>query len=147
MKNQSDIINEIIGTWKLISIYYKYKNGNKENMYGPNPIGILMYDKSGNMNAQLGYRGREITYKNSYSNNDQIKASCFDTYMCYYGSFYEESPGIVIHHVVGCTNPTWINRKEIRYIKIENNILKIDTPEMEYNGEKVILEVMWEKEK
>jgi len=43
---------QIVGTWKLVSIYNE-ANGTKTNLYGEKPLGLLVFDKSGNFISMI----------------------------------------------------------------------------------------------
>ena len=143
---ESSILQQIQGTWILESIYYKNSENIKIDYYGPNPKGILMYDQFGFMNAQLGFSDRS-QLKKMNPEDDKLKISSYDTYMAYYGRYYEQELGVIIHDVIGCTQPAWVGEKIIRYVKTENNILYITTPETIINNTKTRLEVYWSKAK
>lgn len=38
---------QVVGTWRLVSIYNEV-NGTKTDLYGEKPLGLLVFDKSGN---------------------------------------------------------------------------------------------------
>jgi len=140
------MIDQIKGSWKLISIYYFFADGTQIDMYGENPIGILMYDDNGYMNAQLGRNHREEVCSYKECMNDlATKSQIFDSFMAYYGKYYEESPGKIIHLVEGCINPFWIGQKEIRYVDVQGDILKIWTPPTPIDGRQAIIEVFWQR--
>jgi len=40
--------DQIVGTWRLVSIYNEDKSG-KRHLYGDKPVGILMFDRAGNV--------------------------------------------------------------------------------------------------
>jgi Lipocalin-like domain len=46
----------IIGTWRLVSIYNEDK-GVKANNFGEKPVGLLMFDRSGNVSQLLSKPG------------------------------------------------------------------------------------------
>jgi hypothetical protein len=145
MENKA-IKDKIIGTWRLIAIYYKDDNDNKTNLYGEDPIGILMYDEFGNMNAQLGYRHRELMSSAALSGGTKKeKSRLFDQYMAYYGKYYEKEPGVVIHSVEGCMIPNWEGGDQIRYAKVDGDLLYISAPRMTVGERETVLEVVWER--
>lgn len=139
-------IDRIIGTWKLKEIFYKNQKDNKINYFGPNPKGILMYDSFGYMNAQLGYLGRNHL-KNQDPEDDKIKIAAYDSYMSYYGKYYETEPGTIIHKIEGCSNPSWEGTEETRYVIVDEEILYITTPQLKIDETITKLEVYWERVK
>ncbi len=142
MDNKLNTLAEIQGTWILGDIYYKFEDGSKVDMYGPNPVGILMYDAHGKMNAQLGKKDRQIQVS---KDSGTASSGLDESYIAYYGDYYEDSFGKIIHEVIGCTNPSWIAEKEIRFYEIDKNILKIWTPPSDVNGKNAIVEVIWHR--
>ncbi|NBC81770.1 MAG: hypothetical protein GVY19_00155 [Bacteroidetes bacterium] len=143
---QRSLIGEIMGTWLLQSLCQVTHNGERTDIYGTDPAGILMYSSAGYMNAQLGFGKRRIMSSgNIMGGTREEKAEAFDSYMAYFGKYYEREPGTIIHVVEGCTIPNWIGQKEIRYAHINNNLLTITTPETESQGNITHLEVIWER--
>nr|WP_321451598.1 lipocalin-like domain-containing protein [uncultured Carboxylicivirga sp.] len=140
MSNENTSQLPVVGTWILSTIYYLFDDGSKQDMYGPNPLGVLMYDANGIMNAQLGSRNHK-----SYDFQSHSCAELFTNYMAYYGDYYEESPGQIIHEVTGCVHPQWVGEKEVRYYELKEEVLKIWTPKMKINGRDAIIEVYWKK--
>jgi len=47
---------QIVGTWRLVSIYNEEK-GVKRHLYGDKPLGIVMFDRSGNVSQFLSKPG------------------------------------------------------------------------------------------
>jgi len=140
MTNENNVYLPIVGTWVLSSIYYLFDDGTKQDMYGSKPLGILMYDENGLMNAQLGSKDHK-----SYDFESQTCSCLFSNYMAYYGDYYEESPGKLIHKVTGCVHPHWIGEKEVRYYELKEDVLRIWTPKMNINGKDAIIEVYWKR--
>lgn len=136
----------IVGTWDLQAIYFKFEDGTKMDMYGPNPNGVLMYDNCGMMNAQLGCNNHKSFFERNDNLDERIpSAQLFGSYMAYYGKYYEEISGKLIHEVIGCINPEWIGEKEIRYFKIKDDCLKIWTPVQSIHNKEATIEVIWHR--
>ena len=144
---KQSVVNEILGTWILESIFYKDANGERIGLYGDNPNGILMYDKHGYMHAQIAYKNRKklssTALKSSGSTSEKIEA--FDTYMAYYGRYFETEPGTVIHKIEACLLPDWEGLELIRYCTITDDKLYIRTPEMQVSDIKTVIEVIWKR--
>lgn len=141
---ENTIISRITGTWELISIFYKDNNNNKIDLYGANPRGILIYDKNGYMSAHLGASDRSW-FKDKDPEDNSYKIASHDSFMAYYGKYYEKEPGTIIHKVEGSLKPWWEGMELIRYAVLEENTLYIYTPETEIDGMKTKIEVFWTK--
>lgn len=141
-----DITEKIIGTWILQSIFYKDSKGEKVNLYGENPNGILMYDKFGFMNAQIGNSNRTLL-KESDVESQETKVKSYDTYIGYYGTFFKKDKNTIIHKVIGCQKPDWEGEEEVRIVSTQGNVLYITTPPTTINGHETKIEVYWERAK
>ncbi|HEY4785472.1 MAG TPA: lipocalin-like domain-containing protein [Bacteroidales bacterium] len=143
---KSSLLEQIEGSWLLVSMTYTDAKGKIVNLYGESPMGILTYDKCGYMNAQMGYCHRS-NFKNSSlgeGSADEITAA-YKTYMAYYGKYYEKEPGTIIHQVEGCLFPNWQGKEEIRYAKIEDGLLVITTPPTLFGDGEIIIKAVWKK--
>ncbi len=142
---QQFITDKIIGTWKLVSWVYQNDRNEKVDFFGPDPIGILMYEKSGYMNAQLMRRDRPNF--NSNKSTEATETECtlaFTGYAAYFGKFEEREPGTLTHIVEGSLFPNWVGHEEIRYGKLEGNTLILSAPGI-IDGEKIMFYVTWQR--
>ena len=144
---QELITDKLIGTWKLVSWKYNGENDVPTDFFGENPGGILTYDSSGYMNAQLNKSGRVRFVSESLTEGSSEEISqAYLSYAAYYGKYYEKSPGEIIHLVEGSLFPNWgVGHEEIRYAKIEGEYLVLSTPPIEAKGRKTIFTVTWKR--
>lgn len=142
---QQFITDKIIGTWKLVSWIYTNERQETIDFFGPDPVGILMYEKSGYMNAQLMRRDRaNFSSTSGLEATAQEYASAFNGYAAYFGKFEEKEPGTLTHIVEGSLFPNWVGHDEIRYGKLEGNTLVLSAPGI-INGEKIMFYVTWKR--
>lgn len=143
---KTSIIESLKGSWMLVSMSYENANGEIVHLYGENPIGILTYDDNGYMNAQMGFRYRSnFTTESLGDGNPEEIMSAYKSYMAYFGRYYEKEPGVIVHHVEGCLFPNWQHRDEIRYAKIEDNLLVISTPKIEFENHSIVIKAIWKR--
>ncbi len=50
--------NAVLGTWTIVSVNDEKADGSKTPMYGPSPIGMLIFDAQGRYSLQLCASGR-----------------------------------------------------------------------------------------
>lgn len=138
--------DKIIGTWKLVSWTYRDADDQIINFFSDQPSGILMYDKSGYMNAQLMQSGRTNFQGGSLLNGTlQETDSAYRSYAAYFGKYYEDAPGELTHVVEGSLYPNWVGQKEIRYARIESGHLILSAPPVTINGHETVFYVKWKR--
>lgn len=137
----------IVGTWELVSWTYRDASGNVVDFFGENPQGILMYDGKGNMNAQLMKLERnKIGSPRLFEGTDEQVAAAYRSYAAYWGKYKETAPGEFTHYVEGSLLPDWIGTEEIRYARIEGEILTLSAT-VTANSHRITVEVRWRKVK
>lgn len=140
------IIDNLPGTWLLESIKLINSSGNAKNMYGEKPIGMVMFDANGYMNAQLGSSSRTLFASDVLDEGtaDEIKQA-YNNYMAFYGQYKEPAPGTLSIALMGCTFPNWQGKEIIRYAEIENDLLLLSTPPTPVGPEYYTVRATWRK--
>lgn len=140
------LAKDIIGTWKLVSWTYKNEKGEDVHYFGKNSSGILMYDENGYMNAQLMKEGRTPFVSDSINGGTADETyGAFHSYLAYYGKYYEDKPGEMVHIVEGSLFPNWVGNREVRYGKIEDDRLVLSTPPIHAGGTEIIFYITWRR--
>lgn len=138
--------DKIVGTWQLVSWVYINEKGETVHYFGEDAKGILMYDAHGNMNAQLMKSGRKSFAGESISGGTPAETyDAFHSYLAYFGTYREEAPGEVVHTVEGSLFPNWLGHKEVRYGRIERDLLILSTPPIPVEGGKIVFHITWRK--
>jgi hypothetical protein len=143
---KESVKDKIIGTWKLVA--WKYLDGDKEpsDFFGENPLGILTYDASGYMNAQLMKSSRSNFASESLTGGTSEEISdAYLSYAAYWGKYYERTPGELVHEVEGSLFPNWVGHDEIRYAEINGDTLVLSTPPIYAQGRKSTFHVTWKR--
>lgn len=138
--------DQIIGTWKLVSWTFKNEKGETIHYLGENATGILMYDAHGYMNAQLMKGNRPAFASESINGATPNEAlGAFNSYLAYFGKYYEKGPGEMVHTVEGSLFPNWVGHQEVRYGKIEGDRLVLSTPPIPTGGTEIIFHIVWQR--
>jgi hypothetical protein len=142
-----DFIKEkIVGTWSLVSWVYTDEAGKTIHYFGEHATGILMYDKNGYMNAQLMKADRPSFASDAISGGTSIETqNAFNTYLAYFGKYYENTPGEIVHIVEGSLFPNWLGNKEVRYGRIEQDLLILSTPPIDAQDRKITFYITWRR--
>ncbi len=143
---KESIKEKIIGTWRLVSWVYFNETGEAVHYFGEHATGILMYDKNGFMNAQLMKSGRSTFKSDSIRGGTSVEThDAFHSYLAYFGRYYENNPGEVVHIVEGSLFPNWIGNKEVRYGKIQDDLLILNTPPIPVNDQNIVFYITWRR--
>ncbi len=138
--------NKIYGTWKLMKFVYKDQLNKEEKYFGQSPEGILIYERSGFMSVHIAQEDRPNFETDSFDGGtEQDKARAFSTFFSYYGRFVEEAPGKLAHTIVGSLFPNWIGQVQIRYGRLENDLLYLTTPPIASMEGYNVFEIVWKK--
>ena len=107
------------GVYKLVTYQRKAQNGDVVDVYGPNPIGRITYDKAGRMSAFLmrpGRKGPQNGRATTLEECREIKAG----FVAYMGTFdVDEASTTVIHHIAAALNPAWVDSSTARPLTIQ----------------------------
>jgi hypothetical protein len=140
------IKERIVGTWKLVPWTFKDAQGKDIHYFSEHAAGILMYDSHGYMNAQLTKAERPAFSSAALDGATLPEAhAAFSSYIAYYGRYYEESPGIIIHVVEGSLFPNWIGNRQVRYGQIAHDCLILHTPPIPMEGRDIVFYITWTK--
>lgn len=147
---------QLIGTWRLVSRQSRRPNGELEPDPGLSavPLGILIYDQSGHVAAQLSRRDRTVDTigeecqtaartKGTPDNSQTILG-----YDAYFGTYrIDEQAGIVTHHLEAALFPGDIGKDIDRHFTISGDKLTISFNTTTRDGVKVTRTVIWERMK
>lgn len=127
-----------VGTWSLASLGGE---GGLVERLGESPVGILIYDPSGNMSVQI-MNGERAGIP--LRTGDDFKAA-FQSYIAYFGRYSldvaEES---VTHHVAGSLYPRDVGREFKRLYEFEGDTL-ILTAIGVIGGEDIAARLVWQR--
>ena len=110
-----------IGAWQLISQISRHADGTVFYPRGEKAHGLLMYDRSGMMSAQL------MRPDHQDLSNDLDTA--LTVYLAYYGTYtVDEVARTVTHHVKDCSYNGWENTDQVRTFVFEGDRLTLTAP-------------------
>ncbi len=138
---------QFVGTWKLVSSEFRFSDDQTVYPLGKDAIGMLMYDASGHMSAQLMRRDRPAFASDDLLTGtaSEIK-SAFEGFVAYFGTYeVTEGKAIVVHRVEGSLLPNWVGGDQIRFFELSDNRLTLSTPPMPMGGRQVTGLLIWER--
>jgi hypothetical protein len=143
----ADPADSLIGTWRLVSFKAERSDGSASDLYGPSPLGLLVYDRDGHMSIHqskpdLPKCGTQDRRKCP----DALARVAFDNYAGYWGRYeVKASEKTVVHHVDGASAPDWIGTSRKRFFDVNGNRLTITTPPQQAGGVQSVVVLVWER--
>jgi hypothetical protein len=140
---------QLIGAWKLVSYIAKPVDGSEP--YYPmseNPMGIIMYTPDGFMSAQLMHPQRNNFASGDWLNGtDEEYKQEATTYIAYTGPFHvDEEKQTLTHSMFISLFPNWTGQTQPRVVKIEGDLLHLNTASpIVFGGKMVNAFLTWKK--
>ena len=140
----SDVKDQIIGTWKLVSVMYEDQQTKELTpVLGQNPKGSQIATAEGRWLALVTAEGRKAPQ------TDEERAQALRSMISYSGRYRVEGDK-VITKVEIAWNESWVGGEQVRFVRFEGDKLHIESPPMPHpnvGGKVVRVIVTWEREK
>jgi len=124
---------KIVGAWRLVSV-----EGQPPGLPGfyDHPTGLIVYDASGMMSVQIANRGGRRGFTGGLGAGTQAeKASAFDSYFSYYGTYaVDEAAGTVTHDVQDSSYPDLRGRHHVRWLEFQGSDRMVLIPREDGKG-------------
>lgn len=150
------VSTQLIGSWRLVSRESRRANGELQADPGLSsvPLGILIYDGSGHVAAQLSRRDRIVAMIGEECETAATTKGTPDTaqtilgYDAYFGTYrIDEHAGMVTHHLEAALFPGDIGKDIQRHFIIKGDRLAISFSTTTSEGVKVTRTLIWERMK
>lgn len=130
--------SRFVGAWRLVSFQSFDQSGTARP--GNYDVGLIVYDASGRMSAQLMHSSNKGS---TPLTTDADRAAASRRYLGYWGPFtIDEAKGIVVHHVEGSSNPSWVGSEQVRHYSFgADGRLTLSVK----NGDRVTSTLVWER--
>lgn len=147
---------QLIGSWRLVSRQSRRSNGDVEHDPGLStvPLGILIYDQSGHVAAQLSRRDRTVAMIGEECQAAATTKGTPDTaqtilgYDAYFGTYrINEKESIVTHHLEAALFPGDIGKDIDRHFTVSGDRLTITFNTTTREGVKVTRTLGWDRMK
>ena len=139
--------NPVLGTWKLKSFVREVAaTGEKINQMGERPTGYLSYSADGRM---YGIGTFDNRIKPGAANpTDEERVKLHQTMFAYAGTYAVQGDKVT-HHVDISWNEAWTGTDQVRFFKLDGNILTITTAPFKspLDGRESRAVLVWEKVK
>ena len=152
----SSVRAQLIGSWRLVSRQSRRANGELEADPGLSavPLGVLIYDQSGHVAAQLSRRDRTVAMIGEECQTAATTKGTPDTaqtilgYDAYFGTYrINEQEQIVTHHLDAALFPGDIGKDIDRHFTIAGDQLTITFNTTTRDGLKITRTLIWQRMK
>jgi hypothetical protein len=146
----------LVGSWHLVSRQSRRTDGKLEPDPGLStvPLGILIYDESGHVAAQLSRRDRSVDMLGEECQAAATTKGTPDTaqtilgYDAYFGTYkIDEQAGTVTHHLEAALWPGDVGKDIDRHFTLSGDQLTITFNTTTREGVKVTRTLIWERMK
>lgn len=139
----------LAGVWRLASYKQMTPDGASTDLYGPHPLGQLIYDAAGHMSVHLLMPDLpKCATLDRRKCPDATARAAFDNYLGYWGRFKLSPDGKSITHVIeGASAPDWIGTSQERFFELSDDRLTLTTPIQSIGGIASKSVLVWEREK
>lgn len=142
------IAERLVGSWRLVSYETHTRTGEVSAIFGPSPVGRLMYDGAGRMSVHImdPRRKRFASNDRLVHTSEELKQA-FDGYFGYFGTYtVDEAASTVTHHIAGASFPNFVGADQKRFLILSGKRLKLSTPPTLRGGTEVTIHLLWERE-
>jgi hypothetical protein len=152
----SEVREQLVGSWSLVSRVSMLANGNVLPDLGlaTTPKGVLIYDRSGHVAAQLSRQGRTVEMIPDECREAAKVRGTNDTaqtilgYDAYFGTYtVNEKEGVVTHHLEIALFPGDVGKSIKRNFSIAGDKLTIKFNTTTQDGNAVTRTLVWERMK
>lgn len=145
-QTESEIRDQIVGTWRLVSTEETMKNGATRPFpsFGPHAKGFLMYQRDGYMCAELMNPDLSKWADPTHA-TPQEKAAAADAAFAYCGRYeIDVKQSQIVHLPEVATNPGYVGSRQVRPYRLESGRLIFS--DVEKNDPAVARwKIVWEK--
>jgi len=137
-----DSAKQIIGTWTMVSNNITHPDGKKTQPFGPNPVGMIIFDSGGHYSLQLCRPSRaKFASNNREKGTPEENQATVSGCNPHWGKYSVEGNAIVfkIEHAMF---PNWEGIEQKRNFTIVGNELKYTVPAASAGG---VGEVVWRR--
>lgn len=136
----------LVGTWALVATEWRRSDGKHANPFGPDAVGVVIYDDAGHMSAQVMHAQRPPPPPGRHAGIDTAMATAAPGYVAYFGDYVvDEAAGTITHRVAGSAFPEWVGLEVVRRFAIEGERLILSASVTTADGVAAEAATIWER--
>ena len=124
--------SELLGAWRLAEYAFTDGDGAVTHPWGESAEGLIIFEASGQMSAQIMRPGRETVPPPGDGDGDAARPAeqAFRGYVAYFGSYeVDAEAGTLSTRVTGALNPAMVGTEQRREFELAGDRLTLRTPE------------------
>ena len=127
----------LLGTWELVSLWWRFPDGQTTEPWGAHPVGRITYDARGNVTALLMHEAR------NEADGRGSPADIQDDFSAYFGCYtVDPEGGVITHRVSGSLSAAHASGEIRRNYEIKDGILNLSFIRPR-EGEPVVYNLTW----
>lgn len=146
---KSDLLlpEQLIGVWRLVSATGLSEQSRTIALFGGNPIGRLIYGQQGTVSLQITASDVPLFLSGDrLRGTEQEIRTAFENYNGYFGTYeVDVSSARVIHQIEGGSFPNWRNTNQIRYLKMADGLLYMQTTPIRLRENATVAKLVWSR--
>jgi hypothetical protein len=126
--------DQIVGTWKLVSGEAE-QNGKKVEFFGPDPIGIYVFDANGRYSSQIARADLpKFASGNRYQGTPEENKAVVQGFIAYFGTYTVSDEGALTLHMVSSSFPNFNGTIQTRTIAIKGDEMDYRSPSTSFGA-------------
>ena len=110
----------LLGTWELVSFWWRLPDGHTAEPWGVHPVGRITYDANGNVTALLMHESR------NEAGGQSSPAEIQTDFSAYFGSYTVDiEGGVITHHVAGSLSAVHASGDIRRNFELKDGVLNL----------------------
>jgi hypothetical protein len=144
---QPSLREALVGAWELVRFETREGDGRVRLPFGAAAQGLLVYSATGWMTGQLMRPDRAPVNGNSITQATDAQLRAIATgYVAYAGPFQvDESRQAVIHHVQLSLFPNLVGTQQVRYARLEGDVMELRTPPEQSGAGSRVSHLQWRR--
>ncbi len=120
--------NELLGTWRLAEYAFTDAEGAVTRPWGESAKGLVIFEASGQMSAQIMRPGRETVPPPGDGETERPAEQASRGYMAYFGRYeVDTEAGTLSTRVTGALNPAMVGTTQRRQFELAGERLTLRT--------------------
>jgi hypothetical protein len=138
---------DLVGTWRLRSWKNVGIDGSAVAPLGENPLGFIMYSSDGYVSvAAMAAQRAPHGAPGALGGSSEASRASVSDYISYSGRYeVRAEDDVVIHHIEVCLYPNGIGTSQMRFVKLDGNVLTLTTEPMIVQGVDRSTIVVWDR--